>query len=79
MLIYNQAFDIYHTMFRLMLLTKYINSVVEIEKLRILDFYLTFPGELRHFKSYKGFAKYKNKILKSNNEYENLIDRKSVV
>lgn len=45
MLIYHPAYDAYHCVFRSVLLTNYLNEI-EVAKLRLLDFYLTFPAEL---------------------------------
>ena len=38
MLIYNPAYDIYHTMYRIILLSSRIAKTIEIDKLKILDF-----------------------------------------
>lgn len=48
MLIYNQAFDIYHCTFRLINLLNKLEDgrAVEVDRLRIWDFYLTFPNSL---------------------------------
>ena len=46
MLIYNQAYDLYHTMFRILQIMEKTEEIIEIDKLRILDFYLAFPSEL---------------------------------
>ncbi|WP_299160929.1 ABC-three component system middle component 5 [uncultured Tenacibaculum sp.] len=47
MIIYNQAFDIYHTIFRIAsLLNRFSGESLEIERIRIWDFYLTFPQEV---------------------------------
>lgn len=43
MLIYHPAYDAYHCIFRMLALIDHI-SEVEIDKARILDFYLTFPS-----------------------------------
>jgi ABC-3C biological conflict system middle component len=43
MLIYHPAFDAYHCTFRLLALTKKC-PVMEVDKARILDFYLAFPN-----------------------------------
>lgn len=46
MLIYHPAYDAYHCVFRLLLVADSLRSV-ELSKLRILDFFLTFPAEVR--------------------------------
>ncbi|RIJ85184.1 hypothetical protein RSP822_17255 [Ralstonia solanacearum] len=43
MLIYHPAFDGYHCVFRMLLIAERVPNL-EIEKARILDFYLVFPG-----------------------------------
>ena len=46
MIVYNQGFDVYHTIFRISsLLNHYSGEDLEIERLRIWDFYLAFPRE----------------------------------
>lgn len=45
MLIYHPAYDAYHCVFRSILLTNHLDEI-EVAKLRLLDFYLTFPAEL---------------------------------
>lgn len=76
MLIYNHAFDLYHSMFRILQITDKSSDVLEIDKLRILDFYLAFPSELLEIKSFKGFKHYKKFIKTKTNNYERLTDRK---
>lgn len=46
MLIYHPAYDAYHCVFRALALMNEL-KVVELPKLRILDFFLCFPGELK--------------------------------
>lgn len=45
MLIYHPAFDAHHCVFRLLKLVAHLNDI-EVSKLRILDFYVVFPGEV---------------------------------
>lgn len=76
MLIYNQAYDLYHSMFRILQITEKTNEVLEVDKLRILDFYLAFPAELLEIKSFQGFRKYEKYLRSETNKYERVIDRK---
>lgn len=76
MLIYSHAYDIYHTMFRILQITEKANRDLEIDKLRILDFYLAFPTELLEIRSFVGFKKYEKFIKAESNSYERVIDRK---
>ncbi|MCR4469739.1 ABC-three component system middle component 5 [Burkholderia sp. SCN-KJ] len=46
MLIYHPAFDGYHCVFRMLLIAERVSNL-EIEKARILDFYLVFPGMVK--------------------------------
>ena len=48
MIVYNQAYDLYHTIFRfLQFLNRFEkDELIEIEKLRIWDFYLLFPSKI---------------------------------
>lgn len=45
MLIYHPAFDAYHCVYRMIMLTQKVKKL-EYSKLRILDFYLCFPAEI---------------------------------
>jgi len=49
---------------------------LEVDKLRILDFYLAFPAELLEIRSFAGFKKYENFLKAESNSYERVIDRK---
>lgn len=46
MLIYHPAYDAYHCVFRMLLIAEHVKDL-EIEKARLLDFYLVFPGMVR--------------------------------
>lgn len=60
MLIYNQAYDLFHTMFRILQITEKNKDILEIDKLGILDFYLAFPSELLEIKVFKVSRNTKN-------------------
>lgn len=80
MLVYHPAFDIYNSVFRLLQLLHYMNrDEVEVDRIRIWDFYLTFPNETRNIR----FPNELNdlKIIfkrKASNPYEDLIDPKRI-
>lgn len=76
MLIYSPAYDLYHTMFRILQITERNEHVMEVDKLRILDFYLAFPAELLEIQSFRGFNKYRKYLKAEKNQYERVIDRK---
>jgi hypothetical protein len=47
MLVYHPAFDIYNGVFRMLQLVTFMKQEnVELDKIRIWDFYLTFPNQL---------------------------------
>jgi hypothetical protein len=49
MLIYHPAFDAYHCVYRIAMLTETLKEL-EYSKLRILDFYICFPAEIAKIK-----------------------------
>ncbi len=48
MIIYNQAFDLYHCIFRILNFLNRFNpsDIIEVDKLRIWDFYFLFPNKV---------------------------------
>ncbi len=46
MLIYHPAYDAYHCVFRMLLVAEHVKNA-EVEKARLLDFYLVFPGMVK--------------------------------
>lgn len=84
MLVYNQAFDLYHTIFRfLYFLNKFEEgTVIEVERLRIWDFYLLFPNKLVDItlkQSESDIRKLKKDFIKnSNNPYEKINDTRKI-
>lgn len=56
MLIYHPAFDAYHCVYRMLMLTQKVNEL-EYSKLRILDFYLCFPAEIANIELPKDLQK----------------------
>ena len=72
MLIYHPAYDAYHCLFRMIALIDHVDEI-EIDKARILDFYLTFPSlvsKIRMPLSYKFIKKVANNY---SNDYRNPI------
>jgi len=81
MLVYHPAFDIYNCVFRMLqLLTAMKQHEVELDRLRIWDFYLTFPNEARKIKFPTALSELK-KVFKQKDEnpYEDLIDAKKII
>ena len=81
MLIYHPAFDIYNCVFRMLQLLSYMKQEeVEVDKLRIWDFYLTFPNEARNISYPSNLSELKKIFRKKDpNPYEDLIDAKRIV
>ncbi|WP_343660179.1 ABC-three component system middle component 5 [Chryseobacterium sp.] len=84
MIVYNQAFDLYHTIFRILhFLNKFENgSKIEIERIRIWDFYLLFPSkihEIRLKQTESDIRKLRKEFIKdSNNPYEKIYENRKV-
>lgn len=76
MLIYNQAYDTYHTIFRMLLLSSRLLKPIEVDKLRILDFYYVYPTELLDIKKPKGFKKYEKFLNPEINKYDRIMNPK---
>jgi hypothetical protein len=76
MLLYHPAFDIYHAIFRILrILESLPKQSIEIERLRIYDFYVLFPGELYKFRFPTALVKEKRRF-RSNNCYQIINDPK---
>lgn len=81
MLIYHPAFDIYNCVFRMLqLLTHMKLEEVEVDRLRIWDFYLTFPNEARNISYPNSLLELRGVFKKrDSNPYEDLIDPKKII
>lgn len=80
MLVYHPAFDIYNCAFRMLqLLSNMEEKEIELDKIRIWDFYLTFPNEARQISFPRDLFELK-KIFKNkaDNPYEDLIDPRRI-
>ncbi len=84
MIVYNQAFDLYHTIFRLLhFLNKFENqTILEIERVRIWDFYLLFPSKIHEIRLKQDEADIrrirKEFIKDSNNPYERITENRKI-
>ena len=80
MLVYHPAYDLYNCIFRMLALLSYTkDDNMPFDKLRIWDFYLTFPNEVREIAFPSGLRALKEKIFKDKeNPYEELSDPKRV-
>src|SRR5688572_13925066 len=80
MLVYHPAFDLYNCIFRMLQLIMHMkHDEVELDRLRIWDFYLTFPREAKSIKFPQELAELK-KVFKNpvQNSYEDLVDPKKI-
>ncbi|WP_295720651.1 ABC-three component system middle component 5 [Mucilaginibacter sp.] len=85
MILYNNAFDLYHTIFRLLHLLKKSppSKRIEVDRLRIWDFYLLFPSQIfsikpkRHEKEFKELIKELN--VKKENPYQKVYDQRKTL
>lgn len=81
MLIYHPAFDIYNGIFRMLQLLSHMkHEEVELERLRIWDFYLAFPKETQKIVFPQSLSELK-KIFKKKpeNPYEDIVDAKKII
>ena len=80
MLVYHPAFDIYNCIFRMLQLLTYCkDEEIAFDKLRIWDFYLTFPSQVREITFPADLRLLKEKVFKDKtNPYEELSDPKGV-
>jgi hypothetical protein len=80
MLVYHPAFDLHHCTFRMLQILFNINQEnIESDKLRIWDFYYTFPNEIGKNITFIEELRALKKIFKNNlNPYEEIGDVKKV-
>lgn len=84
MIIYNQAFDLYHCIFRVLHLLNNIKKedVLEVDRIRIWDFYLLFPEkihEIRLKQDEKTIRQIRKQLIKiTNNPYEKINNNKKI-
>jgi hypothetical protein len=84
MIVYHPAFDLYHSVYRMLQILTHFNrnDYVETERLRIWDFYLLFPDKISTIKLKSNEKDIKELIKtfikKSDNPYELLLDNRKV-
>ena len=84
MIVYNQAFDLYHTIFRMLhFLNKFENgTAIESERIRIWDFYFLFPGkvhDIRLKKNESDIRRLRKQYIKdSKNPYDQIQEDRKV-
>lgn len=74
MLIYHPAYDAYHCVFRALLITNAIPAL-EIQKLRLLDFFLSFPSELSNIRLTRELSELRKLGAKRENEYHGPVSK----
>lgn len=76
MLIYNPIYDLFHCTFRQLQILYHVKDEIRIEKMRILDFYLTFPSEILRVRLPKEAQSFRKYLRELENPYEIIIDNK---
>ncbi len=81
---YNQAFDLYHAIFRILhLLNRFENDdIIEVDKIRIWDFYLLFPdkiGDIRLKRNESDIRRLRKEFIKkTNNPYDFIAEERKI-
>ena len=84
MILYNNAFDLYHTIFRILHLLNKVrdDEVIEIDRIRIWDYYVLFTNEILKVKpkrDEKEFKKILEMLKANNNPYQQIYDQKKTL
>ena len=75
MIVYHPAFDFYHGAFRmLLLLHRMKRESIEVEALRIWDFYFVFPSEVKNLSFPNEFAALRRVFKEKPNPYEDVVN-----
>lgn len=73
MLIYTPSQDCYHAAFRsLQILEEHKDTPIDVDRIRILDFYLLFPAELVKLKFPRSLLSYRSEFKKNFAPYESI-------
>ncbi|MGE4442489.1 MAG: ABC-three component system middle component 5 [Desulfomicrobium sp.] len=80
MIIYSEYKDIYHSAYRIISILNIINSEIEYNKLRIIDFFLVFPSLVNEisFPRQRGMSQLKNYASANFDTYEILPEKKQL-
>lgn len=82
MILYNNAFDLYHTIFRVLHLISKVDATdsIEVDRVRIWDYYLLFPSQIFHIKPRKNEVEFKKNLKQLNitkaNPYQKISDER---
>ncbi|MDO4881679.1 MAG: hypothetical protein Q3983_10390, partial [Capnocytophaga sp.] len=85
MILYNNAFDLYHTIFRILHLLNKVSDdeVIEIDRIRIWDYYVLFTNEILKIKPKRDERVFKDLLkelnIKNNNPYQQIYDSKKAL
>lgn len=74
MLIYHPAYDAYHCIFRMLAIAEYTPHPVEVDKARILDFYLLFPAAVNSIRLPKTLKDARTQAKKLANAYHDPVN-----
>lgn len=71
MLVYNPAYDIYHCIYRIIFILKKLktNELIEIDRIKIIDFYLVFPYLISEIKFPREVSGIKKSFVAYNTKY----------
>jgi hypothetical protein len=84
MIVYHPAFDLYHSVYRLLQFLTHFDrkEYVEVDRLRIWDYYLLFPNQMQGIKLKREEADVKRLInfyiYKKENPYEEVLDSRKL-
>jgi len=81
MIVYHHAFDLYHTVYRMVRLLIYFNrgDYIEVDRLRIWDFYLLFPEKMHEIRIQNDVKALINRFIKeTSNPYEQILDNRKM-
>ncbi|MCC3217169.1 hypothetical protein LIV57_18020 [Chryseobacterium sp. X308] len=85
MILYNNAFDLYHTIFRMLHLIGKIsnNDKIEVDRVRIWDYYLLFPSQIFQIKPRRNETEFKKLLKQLNvtkeNPYQKISDERMIL
>jgi hypothetical protein len=85
MILYNNAFDLYHTIFRILHLLNKVSpqEKIEVERIRMWDFYLLFPTQIFNIKPKRHEIEFKKLLkqlkVKKENPYQIIIDQRKTL
>lgn len=77
MLVYNNAYDFNHCLFRVLSLLEFnVDTTLEFDKVQLFDFYLLFPYKLSEMRFPREFFEYKKNFDNLDTKYNRVINSK---